>query len=75
MLADFIATIPKPEAKTDISTLSSVWRSSGLASWDKHVTGKLSEHTARSLQRTMTWLEPEGFFKTYKEVEIPYITL
>ena len=74
VLADFIEFIPKPEAKTDISTISSVWRSSGLASWDKHVTGKLSEHTARSLQRTMTRLEPEGFFKTYKEVEIPYIT-
>ena len=74
VLADFIENIPKPEAKSDISTISSVWRSSGLASWDKHVTGKLSEHTARSLQRTLTRLEPEGFFKTYKEVEIPYIT-
>ena len=74
VLADFIESIPNPEAKTDISTISSVWRSSGLASWDKHVTGKLSEHTARSLQRTMTQLEPEGFFKTYKAVEIPYIT-
>ena len=74
VLADFIENIPKPEAKSDISTISSVWRSSGLASWDKHVTGKLSEHTAVSLQRTMTRLEPEGFFKTYTEVEIPYIT-
>ena len=74
VLAQFIKFIPKPEAKTDISSFTSVWRSSGLASWDKHVTGKLSEHTARSLQRTMTRLEPEGFFKTYKEVEIPYIT-
>ena len=74
VLVDFINFIPKPEAKSDISSISSVWRSSGLASWDKHVTGKLSEHTARSLQRTMTRLEPGGFFKTYKEVEIPYIT-
>ena len=74
VLADFIDNIPKPEAKSDITTISSVWRSSGLASWDKHVTGKLSAHTAVSLQRTMTRLEPEGFFKTYKEVEIPYIT-
>lgn len=74
VLADFIDFIPKPEAKTDISAISSVWRSAGLASWDEYVTGKLSEHTARSLQRTMTLLEPEGYFKTYKEVEIPYIT-
>jgi len=74
VLADFIGNIPKPDAKSDISTISSVWRSSGLASWDKHVTGKLSEHTARSLQRTMTCLEPEGFFKTHGAVEIPYIT-
>ena len=74
VLADFIGSILKPEAKADISAISSVWRSSGLASWDKHVTGKLSEHTAQSLQKTMTVLEPEGYFKTYKEVEIPYIT-
>jgi squalene-hopene/tetraprenyl-beta-curcumene cyclase len=74
VLADFIDNIPKPEAKSDINAFTSVWRSSGLASWDKYVIGKLSEHTALSLQRTMTRLEPGGFFKTYTEVEIPYIT-
>ncbi len=74
VLADFIDNIPKPDAKEDTNAFTSVWRSAGLASWDQHVTGKLSEHTGVSLQRTMSRLEPEGFFKTYSEVEIPYIT-
>ena len=74
VLADFIENIPKPDAQDDINSYTSVWRSAGLASWDQHVTRKLSDHTAVSLQRTMSRLEPEGFFKTYSEVEIPYIT-
>ncbi len=72
--ADFVEVVPEATAKSDGAAIGSVWRSGGLASWDKHVTGTLSEPTARSLQRTMTLLTAEGFFKTYKEVEIPYIT-
>ena len=74
VLADFVAEVPATTAKPDGAGIGSVWRSSGLASWDKHVTGTLSEPTARSLQRTMSLLTAQGFFKTYKEVEIPYIT-
>ena len=73
VLADFVAEVPAA-GKGDGAPIGSVWRSGGLASWDKHVTGTLSEPTARSLQRTMSLLSAEGFFKTYKEVEIPYIT-
>ena len=51
VLADFIDSIPKSEAKTDVSAISSVCRTSGLASWHQHVTGKLSEHTARRCKR------------------------
>src|SRR5882762_4118019 len=48
VLKDFIASLPKDPGKPGVGDAStSVWRSSGLASWDKHVTGKLSEHTAR----------------------------
>jgi len=52
----------------------SVWRSSGLASWDKHVTGKLSPDTDKSLRQMFQCLADEGFIKTIDQVEIPYIT-
>jgi squalene-hopene/tetraprenyl-beta-curcumene cyclase len=74
VLANFVKQIPKPDAKKDVSAVSAVWRNAGLASWDQHVAGKLSESTARSLQLMMTVLTPEGYFATLDEVEIPYIT-
>ena len=74
VLADFVAKVPAATEKSDGAAIGSVWRSGGLAAWDKHVAGTLSEPTARSLQRTMTLLTAEGFFKTYEQVEIPYIT-
>ena len=51
-----------------------MWRSLGLASWDKHVTGKLSEATDKSLRHTVSILPEDGMYKTIKLVEIPYIT-
>ncbi|HEV7402150.1 MAG TPA: hypothetical protein VGO11_04455 [Chthoniobacteraceae bacterium] len=74
VLADFIKGVPKEPGKPGDSSLASIWRSSGLASWDKHVTGKLSEHTDRSLRHTVSILPEEGFYQTIKLVEIPYIT-
>ena len=56
------------------ASIQSVWRSSGLAAWDKHVSGTLSEHTDRSLRHTLQCLADEGFIKTIDQVEIPYIT-
>lgn len=73
VLANFIEAGPKEGAK-DASPIKSVWRSSGLASWDKHVTGKLSEHTDRSLRSTLTLLGEDGSFAPISQVEIPYIT-
>jgi squalene-hopene/tetraprenyl-beta-curcumene cyclase len=73
ILAQFTEAVPA-DGKPDASPIKSVWRSSGLASWDRHVTGKLSEHTDRSLRHTLTLLTDEGFFRTIKQVEIPYIT-
>src|SRR5204863_2553911 len=64
----------KVPGKVGDSSLSSIWRSSGLASWDKHVLGKLSEHTDRSLRHMVSILPDEGFYQTIKLVEIPHIT-
>ena len=74
VLANFIESVPKESAKPDGNAIRAVWRSSGLASWDKHVEGRLSEHTERSLRYMMLLLTDEGFFRTIKQVEIPYIT-
>jgi squalene-hopene/tetraprenyl-beta-curcumene cyclase len=82
VLADFVNSVPdKPtqEQKEDgISyypgSYSSVWRSLGLAEWDKHVTGHLSDHTDRSLRDMFERQSDNGAFVSYGEVEIPHIT-
>ena len=74
VLARLHRTLSQADGKPDASPIKSVWRSSGLASWDRHVTGKLSEHTDRSLRHTLTLLTGDGSFRTIKQVEIPYIT-
>ncbi len=56
------------------ASIQTVWRSSGLAAWDKHVTGTLSEHTDKALRQTLQCLADEGFVMTFPQVEIPYIT-
>lgn len=56
------------------ASIQSVWRSSGLAAWDKHVSGTLTEPTVKSLRHTLQCLADEGFIKTIDQVEIPYIT-
>lgn len=56
------------------STFTSVWRSLGLAEWDKHVSGKTSEHTDRSLRDMFERQSVSGAFVTHGEVEIPHIT-
>jgi squalene-hopene/tetraprenyl-beta-curcumene cyclase len=72
---DFIASMPtNPGKPGDGNAATSVWRSLGLASWDKHVTGKLSEHTARSLRHTLMILPDDNLYDTIKLIEIPYIT-
>src|SRR5262249_46006591 len=53
VLKSFIASVPKVPGKPGAGdAATSVWRSSGLASWDRHVAGKLSQHTDRSLRHT-----------------------
>jgi squalene-hopene/tetraprenyl-beta-curcumene cyclase len=53
---------------------SSVWRSVGLAEWDRHITGKLSEATDRSLRDMFERQSEDGSFVSHGEVEIPHIT-
>ncbi len=74
VLKDFIASVPKTPGKPGDAAAASVWRSSGLASWDKYVEGKLSEHTDRSLRHTLRILPDDNTYATIKLIEIPYIT-
>lgn len=84
VLADFIKTVPEkvgPQKETEKDGIryyggswTSIWRSLGLAEWDKHVTGKLSPHTERSLHEMLMRQSANGSFVSYGEVEIPHIT-
>lgn len=79
---DFAQSIPtsigrprmRDGAKYYSASIQSVWRSSGLAAWDKYVTGTLSPETDRSLRHTLQCCADEGFIMTFTQVEIPYIT-
>lgn len=53
---------------------SSVWRSVGLAAWDRNITGKLSGETDRSLRDMFARQSDNGAFVSHGEVEIPHIT-
>jgi squalene-hopene/tetraprenyl-beta-curcumene cyclase len=53
---------------------NSVWRTAGLAEWDKHVSGKLSEATERSLRDMFERQSENGAFASHGEVEVPHIT-
>jgi squalene-hopene/tetraprenyl-beta-curcumene cyclase len=84
VLQDFIKGVPatiKPQRETEKDGLkyyggswTSIWRSMGLAEWDRHINGKLSEHTDRSLQEMFARQSPDGSFVSYGEVEVPHIT-
>jgi len=84
ILADFIEVVPAkitPVKEADKNghkhypaAFTSVWRSLGLAEWDRHVTGKTSEHTDRSLRDMFERQSASGAFVSHGEVEIPHIT-
>lgn len=84
VLADFTKGVPQTitaqkETEKDGhkyfgGSWTSIWRSMGLAEWDKHVTGKLSEHTDRSLREMFERQSANGAFVSFGEVEIPHIT-
>lgn len=85
IVQDFIEFVPKDvnvvkETATKSghrhypAAFTSVWRSLGLAEWDKHVTGKTSEHTEKSLRDMFERQSASGAFVSHGEVEIPHIT-
>ncbi len=53
---------------------TSVWRSLGLAQWDKYVTGQTLPVTDRSLRDMFERQSDSGAFVSHGEVEIPHIT-
>jgi squalene-hopene/tetraprenyl-beta-curcumene cyclase len=82
--ASFIAALPKEIAEVKETeknghkyypnTFFSVWRSAGLAEWDRHVTGKLADVTDRSLRDMFERQSESGAFVSHGEVEVPHIT-
>jgi hypothetical protein len=85
IVADFIEFVPKEvkEVKETATksgykhmpgAFSAVWRSLGLAEWDKHLSGKTSESTERSIRDMFERQAASGAFVSHGEVEIPHIT-
>lgn len=84
ILANFVKNLPKEVVDVDQTeknghkfypgAFSSVWRSAGLAEWDRNVTGKLSEATRKSLADMFERQSDDGAFVSHGEVEIPHIT-
>ena len=85
IVADFVEFVPKEvkEVKETATksgykhlpgAFTAVWRSLGLAEWDKHLTGKTSELTERSIRDMFERQWPDGSFRSHGEVEIPHIT-
>jgi squalene-hopene/tetraprenyl-beta-curcumene cyclase len=82
VLTDFIESIPKGTAaeteknghKYVPGSWTAIWCALGLAEWDRHVNGSLSEHTDLALRQMMLRQSPNGSFVSYGEVEIPHIT-
>ncbi|MFM2141891.1 MAG: hypothetical protein RLZZ476_435, partial [Verrucomicrobiota bacterium] len=85
IVADFIEFVPKEvkEVKETATksgykhmpgAFTAVWRSLGLAEWDKHLSGKTSEHTERSIRDMFERQAASGAFVSHGEVEIPHIT-
>ncbi|MGE3310906.1 MAG: hypothetical protein AB7O66_13130 [Limisphaerales bacterium] len=84
VLADFVDSVPKEVTavkETEANghkhypgTFYSVWRSLGLAEWDRHMNGQTSEPTDRSLRDMFERQSANGAFVSHGEVEIPHIT-
>lgn len=51
-----------------MGAFSSMWRNAGLAEWDRHLTGQLSEATERSLCDIFERQSESGAFVSHGEV-------
>lgn len=84
ILANFEKNLPKEVVAVEQTeksghkfypgAFSAVWRSAGLAEWDRNVTGKLSDATRTSLADMFERQSEDGAFVSHGEVEIPHIT-
>jgi len=82
--ADFVGSVPKKIVEVKETeegghrhypdTFYSVWRSLGLAEWDKHRNAGTTEPTDRSLRDLFGHQSANGSFVSHGEVEIPHIT-
>ncbi len=51
-----------------------VWRTLGLAQWDKHVTGELSDHTAGALREMFSRQQEDGTWDmAQRRIQIPHV--
>jgi squalene-hopene/tetraprenyl-beta-curcumene cyclase len=64
----------KDGVKVYPDVIFSIWRTLGLAQWDRFVTGKLSIDTEKSLKDMFARQSENGLWTTTTKVEIPYIT-
>ena len=77
----FATTVPDSVAEPQIrdgkkmyaDVIFAVWRTLGLAQWDKFVTGKLSAETEKSIKDLLMRQSDDGLWTTATKVEIPYI--
>lgn len=82
VLAAFISSIDDKPRETKekqgitfhVHAERAVWRAAGLVQWDKHVTGKTSEHTDRALRVMLLQQSSHGGYYMPDAVEIPYET-
>lgn len=82
--ADFVGSVPKGIVQMKETeegghrhypdTFYCVWRSLGLAEWDKHRNAGTTEPTDRSLRDLFEHQSANGSFVSHGEVEIPHIT-
>lgn len=75
--ANFVSEVPaQPAAPADnlLYGYEAIWRSLALATWDKHVTGTLSDPTARSLADMLARQGRSGYWAKGGKVEIPHTT-
>jgi squalene-hopene/tetraprenyl-beta-curcumene cyclase len=72
VLDDFVQGVPTGQQKSKGNR--SIWRALGLAEWDRHVTGTLSEHTSRALSDMLSHQLRDGSWGIGGHTEIPYQT-
>lgn len=70
-------TVPEPKMRDGRlmypEVIQAIWRTLGLAQWDRHVSGRLSDETVKSIRDMLMRQSEDGLWTTATQVEIPYI--